>query len=63
MSGGDPVAPAASFDYEAKRWGAGPLRPRIAALPLYWRWGLYYAGAAGMLALATTGDPFIYFRF
>src|SRR5438552_19063495 len=27
-AGGDPVAPAASFDYEAKRWGAGPLRPR-----------------------------------
>jgi len=23
-----PVAPASSFDYEAKRWGAAPLRPR-----------------------------------
>jgi len=23
-----PLAPAASFDYEAKRWGAAPLRPR-----------------------------------
>src|SRR5690348_2037953 len=31
MSGGEsggPVAPAASFDYEAKKWGAGTLRPR-----------------------------------
>ncbi len=25
---GEPLAPAASFDYEAKRWGAGSLRPR-----------------------------------
>jgi SAM-dependent methyltransferase len=25
---GEPVAPAASFDYEAKRWGAASLRPR-----------------------------------
>jgi len=25
---GKPLAPAASFDYEAKRWGAAPLRPR-----------------------------------
>jgi SAM-dependent methyltransferase len=24
----EPVAPASSFDYEAKRWGAAPLRPR-----------------------------------
>ena len=31
MCGGDigePLAPAASFDYEAKRWGAASLRPR-----------------------------------
>src|SRR2546428_5290646 len=31
MRGGEisePLAPASSFDYEAKRWGAGPLRPR-----------------------------------
>src|SRR5206468_190594 len=25
---GEPLAPAPSFDYEAKRWGAAPLRPR-----------------------------------
>ena len=25
---GGPLAPAASFDYESKRWGAAPLRPR-----------------------------------
>jgi 2-polyprenyl-3-methyl-5-hydroxy-6-metoxy-1,4-benzoquinol methylase len=25
---GEPLAPAASFDYESKRWGAAPLRPR-----------------------------------
>src|SRR5256885_4295197 len=25
---GKPLVPASSFDYEAKRWGAGPLRPR-----------------------------------
>ena len=24
----EPLAPAASFDYEAKRWGAAPLRPK-----------------------------------
>src|SRR5438034_5272263 len=24
----DAIAPAPAFDYEAKRWGAGPLRPR-----------------------------------
>src|SRR5256885_3030515 len=24
----DAIAPAPTFDYEAKRWGAGPLRPR-----------------------------------
>src|SRR2546428_12024031 len=31
MRGGEisePLAPASSFDYEAKRWGAGPLRPK-----------------------------------
>ena len=31
MPGGDlerPLAPASSFDYESKRWGAAPLRPR-----------------------------------
>ncbi|HEY6114820.1 MAG TPA: methyltransferase, partial [Candidatus Dormibacteraeota bacterium] len=24
----EPLVPASSFDYEAKRWGAAPLRPR-----------------------------------
>ncbi|HEX3748150.1 MAG TPA: MBOAT family O-acyltransferase [Bryobacteraceae bacterium] len=43
---------------------AGPLRPRIAALPFWWRWGLYYAGAAAALLLVPqTVAPFIYFAF
>ena len=25
---GDSITPAATFDYEAKRWGAAPVRPR-----------------------------------
>jgi alginate O-acetyltransferase complex protein AlgI len=43
---------------------SGPLRPRIAALPFWWRWGLYYAGAAAALLMAPQNvAPFIYFAF
>jgi len=43
---------------------AGPLRPRIAALPVWWRWGLYYAGAlAALLLVPRAVAPFIYFAF
>jgi alginate O-acetyltransferase complex protein AlgI len=43
---------------------SGPLRPRIAALPFWWRWSLYYAGAAATLLLAPRMvAPFIYFAF
>src|SRR5262249_27588318 len=42
----------------------GPLRPRIAALPTWLRWGFYYAGVTVMLVLADhQSAPFIYFRF
>ena len=42
----------------------GPLRPRIAALPVWWRWSLYYAGAAAALLMAPQNvAPFIYFAF
>jgi alginate O-acetyltransferase complex protein AlgI len=44
--------------------GAGPLRPRIAALPFWWRWSLYYAGAAAVLmAVPRNVAPFIYYAF
>ena len=42
---------------------AGPLRPRIAALPAPYRWGLYYAAATVLLFGAQSRVPFIYFRF
>ena len=43
---------------------SGPLRPRIAALPFWYRWGLYYAGTAAALLMAPqTVTPFIYFAF
>jgi len=43
---------------------SGPLRPRIAALPFWWRWSLYYAGAAAtLLMVPQTVGPFIYFAF
>jgi len=43
---------------------AGPLRPRIAAMPAVWRWGLYYATAAAVLFLYPQNvQPFVYFRF
>ena len=51
---------------EAVQWlrSAGPLRPRIAALPFWWRWSLYYAGAAAALLLVPPKvAPFIYFSF
>ncbi len=43
---------------------AGPLRPRIAALPVWRRWSLYYAAAAAVLLFAQQSSrQFIYFRF
>jgi alginate O-acetyltransferase complex protein AlgI len=43
---------------------AGPLRPRIAALPAWRRWSLYYAAAAAALLLVPQSvAPFIYFAF
>ncbi len=43
---------------------AGPLRPRIAALPAWCRWSLYYAAAAAALLLVPQSRaPFIYFAF
>jgi hypothetical protein len=43
---------------------AGPLRPRIAALPFWCRWSLYYAGAtAALLLVPQSVAPFIYFAF
>jgi D-alanyl-lipoteichoic acid acyltransferase DltB (MBOAT superfamily) len=43
---------------------AGPLRPRIAALPLWCRWSIYYAGAAAALLMVPQSvAPFIYFAF
>jgi alginate O-acetyltransferase complex protein AlgI len=43
---------------------AGPLRPRIAALPAWCRWSLYYAAAAAALLLVpVAASPFIYFAF
>jgi hypothetical protein len=42
----------------------GPLRPRIAALPFWWRWSIYYAGtAAAVLMVPLNVAPFIYFAF
>jgi D-alanyl-lipoteichoic acid acyltransferase DltB (MBOAT superfamily) len=43
---------------------AGPLRPRIAALPRPFRWSLYYGVAASVALLAPSGsEQFIYFQF
>jgi alginate O-acetyltransferase complex protein AlgI len=43
---------------------AGPLRPRIATLPFWFRWSLYYAAAAAALLLTPQNvAPFIYFAF
>jgi hypothetical protein len=43
---------------------AGPLRPRIAALPFWCRWSLYYGAAAAALLLTPQSvSPFIYFAF
>jgi D-alanyl-lipoteichoic acid acyltransferase DltB (MBOAT superfamily) len=43
---------------------AGPLRPRIAALPFWCRWSIYYAGAAAALLLVPQAvSQFIYFGF
>ena len=42
----------------------GPVRPKIAALPVWCRWSLYYAAAAATLLLVPqSGAPFIYFVF
>ncbi len=43
----------------------GPLRPRIALAPAWFRWGLYYAGMIALVTLANHQDhaPFIYFQF
>jgi D-alanyl-lipoteichoic acid acyltransferase DltB (MBOAT superfamily) len=51
---------------EAIQWlrSSGPLRPRIAALPFWWRWSIYYAGAtAAVLMVPLNVAPFIYFAF
>jgi D-alanyl-lipoteichoic acid acyltransferase DltB (MBOAT superfamily) len=43
---------------------AGPLRPRIAALPVWPRWSLYYASVVAVLQFAQHNSrQFIYFRF
>ena len=44
---------------------AGPLRPRIASLPFWFRWGLYYAAAAALLLCVPrhSSHSFIYFGF
>ena len=43
---------------------AGPLRPRIAALPVWCRWSLYYAVAAVVLLFVLPQtESFIYFGF
>jgi D-alanyl-lipoteichoic acid acyltransferase DltB (MBOAT superfamily) len=43
---------------------AGPLRPRIAALPVWYRWSLYYAAAAVVLLFVVPqAGSFIYFGF
>lgn len=42
----------------------GPLRPRIAALPYWCRWSLYYSSASAILLFAPQAvSPFIYFAF
>ena len=42
----------------------GPLRPRIAAMPYWCRWSLYYSSALAVVLLAPpTVSPFIYFAF
>src|SRR5262249_36515883 len=40
-----------------------PLRARIAGLPAWGRWSIYYAGAAAVLLLGNDGGQFIYFQF
>jgi alginate O-acetyltransferase complex protein AlgI len=43
---------------------AGPIRPRIAAQPVWLRWSLYCAGTIALFALAPgSTSPFIYFQF
>ena len=43
---------------------AGPLRPRVAALPAWGRWSLYYASVVAVLLFAQRNSrQFIYFRF
>jgi alginate O-acetyltransferase complex protein AlgI len=43
---------------------AGPLRPRVAALPVWGRWSLYYASVVAVLQFAQRNSrQFIYFRF
>jgi hypothetical protein len=43
---------------------AGPLRLRIAALPFWWRWSIYYgAAAAALLLVPRHVAPFIYYAF
>ena len=43
---------------------AGPLRPRVAAMPVWSRWSLYYASVAAVLLFAQQNSrQFIYFRF
>jgi len=43
---------------------AGPLRPRIAVLPFWWRWRIYYAAAAAALLMVPRHvAPFIYYAF
>jgi D-alanyl-lipoteichoic acid acyltransferase DltB (MBOAT superfamily) len=41
----------------------GPIRPRLAAQPAWFRWSFYYAGIALLFAAAAQGDSFIYFKF
>jgi hypothetical protein len=43
---------------------AGPLRPRVAAMPLWSRWSFYYASVVAVLLFAQQNSrQFIYFRF
>jgi D-alanyl-lipoteichoic acid acyltransferase DltB (MBOAT superfamily) len=41
----------------------GPLRPRLAAQPAWFRWSFYYASIAALLVAASHADSFIYFKF
>jgi D-alanyl-lipoteichoic acid acyltransferase DltB (MBOAT superfamily) len=59
-------APLLIFVIEAIEYlrSGGPLRPRIAALPVWYRWSIYYAVAAVVLLFAVPqAESFIYFAF